>query len=237
MTDLGRFAMAVRRIVDAALVLLVVAVLAAIAIAKLPELAGSQTLLVAGGSLEPALGVGSAVVVEPVAPGDVVVGDIVSLRVRPADTLFTHRVIRIVERDGEPWFETKGDANPTPDPSLVPPGWIVGRVATTIPMIGYLLALLSIPTGAFFILGLGATLLVLAWLLESIEWRGAADAHRASRRTGSGWPAITPTANPARRVVHTLVERGVTGVHRMVPEGGRRPGWRSAEETKPGKAV
>ena len=224
-----------RRIVDVAIVALVVVVLAAIAVAKLPELVGSQTFVVAGGSMMPAIVQGDAVVIEPVAATAIAVDDVVSLRVQPAGTLFTHRVIRITERDGQPWFETKGDANAAPDPSLVPADWIVGRVTTTIPLIGYLIALLSIPSGLVFVLGLGTTLLMVAWLLEMVELRAAA------RREGgqlvvSDWPAMPPSPGRAERLIHALVEARWTGVYRMVPDRRRRATWRRAPAAKPGKA-
>jgi hypothetical protein len=38
-----------------------------------------------------------------------------------------------------------------------------------IPLAGYLIALLSIPAGVFFLVGLAASLLAGAWLLESLE--------------------------------------------------------------------
>jgi signal peptidase I len=182
----------------------------------------------------PAVGQGDAVVVEPVAATAIAVDDIVSLRVQPAGTLFTHRVIRITERDGEPWFETKGDANPAPDPSLVPADWIVGRVSAIVPTIGYLIALLSIPSGVIFVLGIGTTLLVLAWLLETLEIRAAAR-RVAGGPVGSGWPAMPPSTGRAERLVHALVDAGRAGVYRMVPDR-RRPAWRRASATRPGKA-
>ncbi len=61
---------------------------------------------------------------ERVDPTDLAVGDVVSMKIGPEHAVFTHRIIRIVERDDGLWIETKGDANTTADPAITP---IVGR--------------------------------------------------------------------------------------------------------------
>jgi signal peptidase len=232
MKDLDRIVTWLRRLVDVALVALVAAVLATVAVAKLPELAGGRTFVVAGGSMEPAIGKGSALAVMPVAPDAIEVGNVVSMRVPPRDTLFTHRVTRVVQRDGQPLFETGGDANAAPDPSLVPPGWIVGRVETVFPMIGYLVALLSIPSGLVFVLGVGAMLLVTGWLLEDLTRRTHAAGHVPADRS-----ALSPSQMPASELLRRLIGADVAGVHRMVPDGKRhRPGWTSAAQGRPTEA-
>ncbi len=83
--------------------------------------------------MEPTIPLGAAVIVEPVAPADLAVGDIVSLRSGPQRAVFTHRIIRIADRDGEVWIETQGDANDAPDPSITPATAVIGRVAVIIP--------------------------------------------------------------------------------------------------------
>jgi signal peptidase len=232
MTAPHRTAVVARVVVDAALVGLVVAVLAAIAVAKLPELGGGRTFVVAGASMEPAIGQGAAVVVDPVAPERIGVGDIITLRVQPRGTLFTHRVMRVVESERGLAFETKGDASPASDPTLVPADWIVGRAVVILPLIGYLIAVLSIPSGVVFVLGLGATLLVLAWLIESLEGRGAArGADRPPRADG---PMLRPSPDRSAHPVRSFIEAGLASVRRMVPDG-RRSGWRAARSAKPGR--
>jgi len=66
-------------------------------------------------------------------------------------------------------WRPKGDANRTIDPSITPAGNVIGRVVTTIPLGGFLLRLLSIPTGVVFVLGLAGMLFAMTWLLESLE--------------------------------------------------------------------
>ena len=169
MRILGSATVALRRIVDIGLVALIVIVLGGIVLGKGAPLVGRQSIVIGGGSMEPTLGVGTAIVVRPVAASDLAVGDIVSMKVGPEQTVYTHRILDVLNRADGRWIRTKGDANAVPDPTLVPATAVIGRVETVIPFAGYLLALLSLPMGIMFVLGLAATLLAVAWLLESLE--------------------------------------------------------------------
>jgi hypothetical protein len=50
----------------------------------------------------------------------------------------------------------------------VPAASIAGRAQAVVPLAGYLIVILSVPTGVVFVIGLLATLLAAAWLLESV---------------------------------------------------------------------
>jgi signal peptidase I len=157
-----------RDLCDAALVLLVALCLLTISIGRVLPLTGRTTLAVAGGSMEPTISLGSAIVVEPVDPRSLAVGDVVSLRSGPNRAIFTHRIIRLVVRDGTVWIETKGDANATADPSLTPASQVIGRASVTIPGAGYLIALLSSLHGIVFVVSLGLVLIVAASMVETV---------------------------------------------------------------------
>lgn len=129
-------------------------------------LTGRTTLVVAGPSMTPSLQVGSAIVVEPVDPAGLAVGDVVSLRSGPDRAVFTHRIVRLVQRDGGLWLETKGDANLAPDPSILPASDVLGRVVLSVPYAGYLIALASSPSGMLMIVALDLLLLTAGWMLD-----------------------------------------------------------------------
>jgi signal peptidase I len=193
-----------RRIVDSLLICLILVVLFGMILGRVVPLTGRTTLIIGGGSMEPTLQLGTAVVVEPVAPADIHVGDIVSLRSGSTlQAIFTHRVTRIVPRDGTVWIETKGDANKNVDPSITSTANVIGRVSMTIPYAGYLLALLSAPSGIIFVLCLAIVLLLLVWLIESFEVDAVASrannlvpADRAPTIAPAG-PAVVLHAGPA----------------------------------------
>ncbi len=155
-----------RRLLDGLLLALVVVSLGVLVLGRVLPLTGHPTLVVAGPSMEPSIPIGAAVVLDQVAPADLAVGDVVSLRSGPDRAVFTHRIIRLAERDGGLWLETQGDANATPDPSLTPAVAVIGRVAVGIPFAGYLLTLYSAPSGILFVISFGLVLLLLGVLLE-----------------------------------------------------------------------
>jgi signal peptidase len=131
--------------------------------------------------MEPIIPMGAAVVAFPVAAQDLRTEQVISVRVGPQKAVFTHRIIRIVEREDGLWLATQGDANPEPDPSLVPASAVIGRVDWQIPDLGFLIALLSSISGVAFVLSLAGFLLAGAWLLETLE-----DDQRAARRRPTG---------------------------------------------------
>jgi signal peptidase I len=166
---LGRTTGIIRRVLDALLLALIVVVLGGVVLGKLVPLTGRQTIVIGGGSMEPAVPLGSAVIIKPVDAAALTVGDIVSLKAGPQNALYTHRIVAVIDRPDGRWVQTKGDANADQDPTLVHASAIVGRTEMVIPLAGYLIVLLSIPAGVLFLIGLAASLLAGAWLLESLE--------------------------------------------------------------------
>jgi signal peptidase I len=197
-----------RRIVDVVLIAMIIAVLAAVAIGKLVPLTGRQSIIIGGASMEPAIRLGSAAVVTPVDPSVLAVGDVVSMQVDAAKTTFTHRIITIVDRPDGRWIRTQGDANVSPDPTLVPAKAVIGRVDAAIPYLGYLMALLSLPVGVLFVLGLAGTLLAIAWLLESLEPAPRVVVRRAVESGPVGPRPVSP---------HALVARSLAAIRDPAP--------------------
>jgi len=188
-----------RRTLDVLLPLLIGLVVVTLVIARgVPAVVGGTTFVVGGGSMEPTIPLGSAVVAAPVAASDLAVGDIVSLRVGPRHAVFTHRIVRVVDRDGAVWLETKGDANTAADPSLVPATDVIGRVSLSVPLAGYLVRAIGSLQGILFVLATGVLLLAGAWILESVEDDLAESVRRRGRNdlgpampdpmTGQGTP-------------------------------------------------
>ena len=124
----------------AALLLLV------LAIAALP-LFGYQAAVITGGSMEPAIHLGSLTVSQPVAADDLRPGDIVTFRREGASVDLTHRIVSIDQADGKRAFTTKGDANDSPDPTAITFGGEVNKVVFTAPYAGYAIAFVHSPQG------------------------------------------------------------------------------------------
>ncbi len=166
-----------RRLLDLVLLALILIVLAALVTARvIPTITGAPTYVVSGGSMEPTIPLGSLIVTERVTPSVLQVGNVVSLEVGARHEVFTHRITRLVTHDGDPWIQTKGDANAAPDPSIVAASAVTGRVSLIIPGLGYVVRMLSTISGVTFLVTLGLLTLLGAWLLEILE-----DDQRASR--------------------------------------------------------
>jgi signal peptidase len=172
---------ATRRTLDIVLVALILLVLATVVIARvIPAVTGGTTFVVGGGSMEPAIPMGAVVIATPVAEGVLAVGDVASIKVGEKQAIFTHRITRLVDRDGAVWIQTKGDANEDEDPSIIPATAVIGRVGVTLPYAGYAVRLLSTAQGVLFLLALAVLTLAGAWLLESLEIDQAAARHPAT---------------------------------------------------------
>jgi len=96
---------------------------------------GLGTFIVTGGSMEPGIHKGSLVLVQPVSPSEVQVGDVITFQ--QYDQTTTHRVVTITQSDKALAFKTKGDANTVADPEdKTFPGQVdVVRLST--PDLGY----------------------------------------------------------------------------------------------------
>ena len=157
-----------RRGLEVALLVLVLGSLGLAAFAQAAPLLGAGLYSVRSESMAPALGVGELVVVQEVAPEAIAVGDVITVKLASGSTV-THRVIEIIPTDGPPMFQTRGDANGGPDPAHVTSDQVVGRLAWHLPLLGFLLAMLSMPTGLAALFSVGATLLTAIWLLDEVE--------------------------------------------------------------------
>jgi len=97
------------------------------------QLSGGRMLAMTTPSMCPTVCVGSLVAVRPQV-GPVHPGELVSFHPPGQTATFTHRVIK-VEDNGS--FTTKGDAESSNDPWLVPPSDIIGRVSFTLFGLGW----------------------------------------------------------------------------------------------------
>ena len=110
--------------------------LLAVLVFKAPEALGYKTYVVASGSMEPTIGTGSIVYVDP-NDKNVRIGDVVTFHAStdPESIIVTHRIHEITD-DGS--FVTKGDANTKPDPEAISHEQIIGKEKFTLPYVGYL---------------------------------------------------------------------------------------------------
>ncbi|MGG3470165.1 signal peptidase I [Neobacillus pocheonensis] len=107
---------------------------------EVPNIAGNKIYVVLTGSMVPVFDPGSIVIDKKIKPEQIVPKDIVTfIDPRDSNKLITHRVVQITNKNGSLSFITKGDANDSNDPFVVPAGNVIGKVNYWVPYLGYIL--------------------------------------------------------------------------------------------------
>lgn len=122
-----------------------------------PSVFGIKPFIVLSGSMESKIHKGDLILTKEIDPTKVKIEDVIAFR-DAENTVTTHRVIDIVEKEGESYFITKGDNNTTQDRNLVALKDIEGIYIGRIPGIGSIMSSLSEPT-TILILILGITII------------------------------------------------------------------------------
>jgi signal peptidase len=102
-------------------------------------------VVIASGSMSPALEIGDVVIVQGVSPANIRVGDIIVFD-SPEEVRTIHRVTQIQTlSNGTIQFKTKGDANPSEETYWTSEGGVHGRVSYKIPYLGWMALIPTIP--------------------------------------------------------------------------------------------
>ena len=117
----------------------------------IPSVFGYKPFIVLSGSMETKIHKGDLIITKIIEPETLKVNDIIAFRDQE-DTVTTHRIIDIVEEDGENYFITKGDNNNTQDQNLVEYDDVEGLYQFRIPGIGSIMNSLSEPTTIIIVL-------------------------------------------------------------------------------------
>jgi len=129
---------------------------------EVPSIGGMLPLIVLTDSMQPEIDSGDLIICRTVDPGDVKLKDVISF-FDPAGngtSIVTHRVIEIIEEDGELKFRTKGDNNNTEDKVAVPAENLVGLYKTRIPGAGHIAMFMQSTAGLIVCVVLPIILLV-----------------------------------------------------------------------------
>ena len=150
--------METKKLIKTALLTTLIAVAAVFLIFYRPVSLGGDTRYepVYTGSMEPAIPVGSVVVIKPVDPESLREGDIICFELS-GPTSITHRIINVTEEG----FITKGDANEDPDTWIVKKENVIGKAIFTIPYLGYLVHFVRTPLGFILLIVLPASLIII----------------------------------------------------------------------------
>ena len=137
--------------------LTVIALLLIVSVFPIPG--NYKVMTVLSGSMEPAIKMGSIVVVKPV--DDYKIGDIITFgpysKKKPPTT---HRIYDIEVVEGKPVYITKGDANNAPDNRKITKKDIVGKVLFDVPYLGYAVETARKPIGFVLLIIVPAGIIV-----------------------------------------------------------------------------
>jgi signal peptidase len=132
----------------------------------LGNLNGWQFAAILSGSMEPNYNVGGMVVIQPVNPETLKVGDPISFNLPGFTTPICHRIIAIRYKNGDKYFQTQGDAVEEPDNILSPASSVNGKVILHLPYVGRLIEVkdkANVPVSI-----LGKSLPVAIWIILSM---------------------------------------------------------------------
>lgn len=152
----------------------------------IPQLVGADnSYLVQSDSMSPAIDAGDVVFVYDTQPEQIAEGDVITFEQAGAgeSDRVTHRVVEVIERDGERQFRTKGDANEDPDPSPVPASRVIGVVGFHVPLIGYVTSFAQTRLGILALVVVPAVLLVVSEMWD-LATAMEGDEDEASDETG-----------------------------------------------------
>lgn len=110
-----------------------------------PSIFGYKPFIVLSGSMETEIHKGDLIIVKNINPEELKVNDVIAFKDQQ-DTITTHRIIEVVEKNGTSYFVTKGDNNSSQDQNLVEYKDVEGIYAFKISKVGSLLNTLSNPT-------------------------------------------------------------------------------------------
>lgn len=101
---------------------------------------------VTSGSMEPEIETGSLLFTRKMPADKIEVGNTITFQ-KTENTFTTHKVIQKHSEEGLTTFETQGIANDAPDAGNVTEDELTGKKMFSIPILGYVLAWASTPTG------------------------------------------------------------------------------------------
>lgn len=146
--------------------------LAAVLVLVVPSVIGAERYTILGASMEPAIPLGSLVVVQPREFDDIGVGDVITFQLESGEAaVATHRVVgdgRV--STGERVLVSQGDANETADIEPVREPQLRGVLIYSIPLLGWMNVFISgelrmwvVPLASGALLVYAAGMFVSAW--------------------------------------------------------------------------
>ncbi len=123
---------------------------------------GFRQYIVISGSMEPKYNVGDIIIIKESPKEEIKVGDIINYISENRKDTITHRVVDIIETNGQTYYKTKGDSNNSEDPKLVNYNQVHGILLFKISKLGTIITKLLTRTGLTIIFAV----IMLAYLID-----------------------------------------------------------------------
>ena len=140
----------------------------------------SRLVTLTSGSMTPTYAAGETITVStPSDPAALSVGDVITFRALGSGTVVTHRIVDVIERDtlDGVHYQTRGDANDSADPDLVPAANVIALVNGALPAWQRIAVDLQTPLGRFLVYGSLFLVIALGEIADVVRlWRRPEDA-------------------------------------------------------------
>jgi signal peptidase len=170
-----------------------VVILGLLLLATLMPIPGNlEVKIVKSGSMEPAIPVGSIVVIK--SASQYAIGDVITFgKDTKTQIPTTHRIIETNTLNGSQIFVTKGDANDAADPVPTRISEVKGKVIASLPYIGYVLDFGRQPLGFGLLVGVPALAVIIDEVGKIIIEIRSLKRRKRSKQTGDEEAPHTPT--------------------------------------------
>lgn len=136
---------------------------------KIPDICGIKPMIVLSGSMETEIYTGDVAFVKNVDTKSLKKEDIIAFR-NEENKVTTHRIIEIIEQEGETYFRTKGDNNNAEDANLVKESDVEGLYFARVAGLGKFLMFMQEPVGLIVVLlGVLVIGLVILRIMDKLE--------------------------------------------------------------------
>lgn len=132
---------------------------------EVPGFFGYKPFIVLSGSMKKEINSGDLVLTKEIDPTTLKKGDIISFR--EGEIVVTHRIVDIVEKDGEKGFVTKGDNNEANDLNIVKFENVEGIYLNKISGLGNVAMFIQTPTGIIISLSIPLAILICINLMQA----------------------------------------------------------------------
>lgn len=108
---------------------------------------GFRQYVIATGSMEPEYNIGDVIIIREKPEEEIKIGDIINYTSENGIDTITHRVVDIIEKDGQNYYKTKGDNNNSEDSELVKYSQVKGKLVFKISKLGTVITKMFTGTG------------------------------------------------------------------------------------------